>query len=133
MAGLFLLWLVMECVCHCLRRKHSALFRDNSPTVSWVRPAAAQGSIVTQQLLRALGLRMTIRECSPLIPLHLVGKDNAMMGIPLRSFGSKPEWHCRTNADLLRLYNSDFSLPNQQSWTVFRLSSAISMRVISML
>ncbi|KAL7549863.1 hypothetical protein ACHAWF_017628 [Thalassiosira exigua] len=89
MAGLFLLWLVMECVCPCLRRKHSALFSDNSPTVGWVGRAAARGSIVAQQLPRALGLRMTICECSPLTPLHLAGTENAMADIPSGSFDSK--------------------------------------------
>ncbi|KAL7523618.1 hypothetical protein ACHAWF_000597, partial [Thalassiosira exigua] len=44
-AGLFLLWLVMESVCPCLRQRHSALFSDNSPTVGWVRHVAARGSI----------------------------------------------------------------------------------------
>jgi len=37
MAGLFLLWLVMEQVCGNLREKNVALFSDNSPTVGWVR------------------------------------------------------------------------------------------------
>ncbi|KAL7549199.1 hypothetical protein ACHAWF_012468 [Thalassiosira exigua] len=133
MAGLFLLWLVMESVCSCLRRRHSALFSDISPTVGWVWRAAARGSIVTQQLLRALGLRMHVCECSPLTPLHLAGTENAMTDIPSRSFGSRPEWHRRTDADLLQLFNDKFPLPNQQSWTVFRISSALSVRVISVL
>ena len=133
MAGLFLLWLVMESVCPCLRRRHSALFSDNSPTVGWVRRAAARGSIVAQQLLRALGLRMRVRECPPLTPLHLAGTENAMTDIPSRSFGSNPAWHCRTDADLLKLFNTKFPLPRQKSWTVFRISSALSMRVISVL
>ena len=36
MAGLLLLWLVMESVCGSLREKRVALFSDNSPTVGWV-------------------------------------------------------------------------------------------------
>ena len=33
MAGLFILWLVMEAVCPCVRERHVALMSDNSPTV----------------------------------------------------------------------------------------------------
>jgi hypothetical protein len=36
MAGLLLLWLIMESVCGTLREKRVALFSDNSPTVGWV-------------------------------------------------------------------------------------------------
>jgi hypothetical protein len=56
-----------------------------------------------------------------------------MTDIPSRSFGSEAKWHCKTDAELLTLFNSFFPLPNQKSWTVFTLSSDISMRVISLL
>ena len=36
MAGLLLLWFVMEEVCGPLKELHVALFSDNSPTVHWV-------------------------------------------------------------------------------------------------
>ncbi len=36
MAGLLLLWLVMESVCGNLRERRVALFSDYSPTVGWV-------------------------------------------------------------------------------------------------
>jgi hypothetical protein len=36
MAGLLLLWLVMESACGNLREKRVALFSNNSPTVGWV-------------------------------------------------------------------------------------------------
>ena len=41
MAGLLFLWLVMEDVCDIKPGTHTALFSDNSPTVSWVRQLAA--------------------------------------------------------------------------------------------
>ncbi len=37
MAGLLLLWLMIEHVCESLTEKLVALFSDNSPTVSWVQ------------------------------------------------------------------------------------------------
>jgi hypothetical protein len=51
MAGLFLLWLVMEDVCDLQSGAHVAIFSDNSPTVSWVRRMAAWGSLVVDLLL----------------------------------------------------------------------------------
>jgi hypothetical protein len=133
MAGLLLLFLVMEEVCELGPGTHVALFSDNSPTVHWVRRMAAKGSMVAGQLLRALALRLKQRHVSPLTPLHIAGVKNAMTDIPSRSFGSEPKWHCTDDNDLLTLFNSSFPLPNQNSWTVFRISSAISMRLISVL
>jgi len=133
MAGLLLLFLVMEEVCTFEAGAHIALFSDNSPTVSWVRRLAAKGSLVAGELLRALSLRLKLRRVSPLTPLHIKGDNNSMTDIPSRSFGSVPKWHCETDAAFLTLFNSHFPLPQQNSWTVFRLSTKLSMRVISVL
>ena len=40
MAGLLMLWLVMEEVYTKLRSAHVALFSDNSPTIGWVKRLA---------------------------------------------------------------------------------------------
>ena len=133
MAGLLLLWLVMEEVCPELREKHVALFSDNSPTVHWVRRLAAKQSVVAAQLLRALALRMRAKRASPLTPLHVAGVENAMTDVPSRSFGSEKKWHCKNDAELLTIFNDLFPLPKKASWTVFRPTSAICMRVISVL
>jgi hypothetical protein len=55
MAGLLLVWLVMEFVCGTLREK-SALFSDNFPTVGWAQCLATCGSMVSAHLIRALSL-----------------------------------------------------------------------------
>jgi hypothetical protein len=133
MAGLLLLFLVMEEVCDLQPGCHVALFSDNSPTISWVRKMAAKGSKVADQLLRALCLRMKQRNISPLTSLHIPGKKNAMTDIPSRSFGSEKKWHCKTDSELLTLFNASFPLPSQNSWTVFRPSSGIKHRIISAL
>lgn len=130
LAGLVLLWLVMEAVCVALVEAHVALFSDNSPTIGWVRRLALKRSRVAAQLLRALALRLKHKKASPLTPLHVSGSQNAMTDVPSRSFGSNASWYCKTDADLLALYNKMFPL---RSWTVFRLTSAISMRVICVL
>ena len=56
-----------------------------------------------------------------------------MTDIPSRLFGSNSKWHCKTNIELLTLFNSTFPLPRQTSWTVFQLTYAIGTRVTSVL
>ena len=133
MAGLVMLFMVMEEVCSFESGDHVALFSDNQPTVHWVQRMASKSSDVAGQLLRALSLRMKISGVSPLTMLHIAGEQNAMTDIPSRSWGSNPAWLCETDDDLRNLFNKKFPLPNQQSWTVFRPSNAICTRVLSVL
>lgn len=133
MAGLLLLWLIMEDVCGVAPGCHVALFSDNSPTVGWVTRMAAKRSLVAAQLLRALALRLKTKGASPLTPFHVAGCENAMADIPSRSWGSEPQWTCKTDNQLLTLFNLKFPLPTQMSWSVYRPSFAICMRVISVL
>ena len=53
MAGLLMLWLVMEEVFPKLRAVYVALFSDNSHTIGWVKRLAERGSLIAMQLLRA--------------------------------------------------------------------------------
>ena len=133
MAGLLLLWLCIEGVAPDLAHKHIALFSDNSPTVSWVTKMASKKSRIAAQLVRALALRLNVQQSCPLTPVHIPGIENALTDIPSRSFGSVPEWNCRSDDELLTLFNAKFPLPNQASWTVFRLDTKVTTRVISAL
>lgn len=133
MAGLLLLFCVMESVCGPLRERHLGLFSDNSPTVSWVRRMASRRSLVAEQLIRGLALRMKICGASPLTPFHIRGVYNSMTDIPSRSWGSNSDWHCESPEDLRKLFNKTFPLPKQASWTVFLVSKELSTRVISVL
>ena len=133
MAGLLCTWLVMEEVCGDLRERRIALFSDNDPTVSWVKKLASCHSVVAANLIRAIALRMKRVGACPITPVHIPGKENAMTDIPSRSFGSVAEWHCKTDNELLTLFNARFPLPGQASWTVFRITSKVFMRVISVL
>ena len=56
-----------------------------------------------------------------------------MMDIPSRLFGSNLAWFCKNDTDLLNLFNKNFPLPNQASWTVLSPSNTVSMKVISVL
>jgi hypothetical protein len=133
MAGLPLLWLVMESVCRSLREKRVALFSDNTPTVGWVRRLATHWPMVSAHLIRALALRLKLNGTCPITPLHIAGEENSMTDIPSRSFGSEPKWHCKSNTELLTLFNNLFPIPSQNSWTVSRISYAVGMQVTSVL
>eukprot|EP00956_Cyclotella_meneghiniana_P026594 scaffold57877_cov41-Cyclotella_meneghiniana.AAC.5 len=111
MAGMLLLWLVMEEVCDLTAGTHVALFSDNAPT-----------------LIRALALRLKLEGASPLSTLHIAGDKNEMTDIPSRSFRSEAKWFSpedKFESELFDLYNSQFHLPKQNLWTVFRPSKKI--------
>ena len=133
MAGLLLLWLVMEDVCQLRLGSHVALFSNNSPTVSWVTRLASKRSAMATQLLHALALHLKATQVSPLMPQHIACCQNAMTDIPSCSWGSEPKWHCKSVSDLRRLFDSSFPIPNQGSWSIYRPSFATSMHVISVL
>jgi hypothetical protein len=133
MAGLLLLWLMIEHVCSSLVEKRVALFSNNSPTVSWVQRMACRSSLIAEQLIRVLALRMNAQQSCPLMTLHIAGDKNTMTDIPSRSFGSNHKWHFKTENDLLIFFNSSFLLPLKNSWRVCQPTSKIAMRVISIL
>ena len=94
---------------------------------------ASKSSEVAGELVRALALRLSMTGASPLTPMHIRGIHNAMTDIPSRSFGSEKKWHCKNDTELLNLFHSSFPLPEQASWTVYRPSTGIYMRVLSVL
>ncbi len=127
------MWLMIEHVCSCLVEKRVALFSDNSPTVSWVQRMACRSSLIAEQLIRVLALRINSQQSCPLTTLHIAGNQNTMTDIPLRLFGSEPKWQFRNEHDLLTFFNSSFLLPNKNSWSVCQPTSKIAIRVISIL
>ena len=133
MAGLLLLWLVIECISGPLAEKRIALFGDNSPSIGWVARLGSRCSRIGENLIQALALRLKSQRACPLTPIHIAGERNAIGDVPSRSFGSNPAWRCDTDNDLLTLFNSLFPLPDQSSWTVYRLNCELVMHVISVL
>jgi hypothetical protein len=89
--------------------------------------------MVSAHLIRALALWLKLNGTCPITPLHIAEEENSMTDIPSWSFGSKSKWHCRSNTDLLTLFNNPFPIPSQNSWTVFRISYTVGMRVTSVL
>jgi hypothetical protein len=97
MAGLLMLFVIMEHVCGPLIKKCVALFSDNSPTIGWVECLASCQSIITAHLIRALVLWLKANKCCLLTPQHISGLKNAMTIILSLLFGSVPKWHLKTD------------------------------------
>ena len=133
LAGLLLTWLIMEEMCTPLHERNIALFSDNQSSVHWVDRMATRKSAVGAQLLRGLAFRLKIHRCCPITPLHVAGKENSMADVASRSFGTPANWYCSSDESFANLFNSLFPLPNQNTWTVFRPTHEICMRVISIL
>ncbi len=130
MAGLVLLWIVIEGVCPDLREKRITLFSDNSPMVSWVTCFASRRSVVAEHLIQVLALCLKTMHACQLTPLHIEEEQNAIADVPSRLFGSNPAWTCKSDSELLTLFNTCFPFPSKQSWTVYRLNCAVVTRVI---
>ncbi len=133
MAGILLLWLVMEGVTSDLREKRVAMLGDNVASISWVHRLASKQSLIAEELIQALALRLKTRGTCPPTTVHIEGKRNQIADVPSRSFGSNPAWNCNTHVEFHNLFNSLFPLPKQNSWTVFHLNSRVVTRVISIL
>ena len=132
-AGKLFLWLVIECCVPDLAGKHIALLSDNTPTVSWVTKMTSKKSAVAAAYLRILAVRLKLARASPLIPMHIPGEENGITDIPSRSFGRIAKWDCDTDEKFLTLFNKNFPLPQQNSWTIFHLPSDLCSKVISVL
>jgi hypothetical protein len=115
MAGLLIIFLVMEEIVCNLTEANIALFSNNTPTISWVTCLASRHSIVVANFVAALALHLKKLRCCLLTPQHIKGIKNTITDIPSRSFGSVPQWHFKSNNDLQTFFNSHFPLPNQTS------------------
>ena len=121
MACLLILWLVMESICPTLREKNG------------VTRLASKRSQVGARLISALALRLITNGCCPITPIHVAGKCNRMADMASQSFGSTSHWHHTSDTLFAAAFNNLFPLPQQNTWTVFRLTGNICTRVISIL
>ncbi len=85
LAGLVLLWIMMEHVCTDLIEKRVTLFSNNSPSVGWVQCMVMRSSLVAEQLIWVLALRFNLQPMCPITTLHICGDQNSMTNIPSRS------------------------------------------------
>jgi hypothetical protein len=77
LAGLVILWIMMEHVCTDLADKCVALFSNNSPSVGWDQCMAMRSSLVAEQLIWVLALRFNIQGICPITMLHICGDQNS--------------------------------------------------------
>ena len=133
MAGKLLAWIVLEGIVGTenLRYKHVGLFSDNTAAVSWTQIGEAKKSASSGRLFRVLALRQRVERESLLVAAHVAVDLNVLDDILSCSFGYSKQWHCTNNYEFLSFINSKFPLPHQRSWQVFRLSFALSTKVIS--
>ncbi len=82
MAGLLMLWLVIEGVCNNLCEKRITLFSDNLPTIGWVMRLVSKKSSVAKNLIQALALQLKTQHACPLTPMHIEGKWNTISDVP---------------------------------------------------
>jgi hypothetical protein len=133
LAGLVILWIMMEHVCNDLAEKRIALFSNNILSVGWVQCMAVCSNLIPEQLIQVLALRFNIQRVCPITTLHICGDQNSMTNIPSRSFVSKPKLHFQLEEKLLTFFNINFHLPNQNLWTVCQPTFAIASCVFSVL
>ena len=128
MAAEVLGWLVLEAIVP-TRHEHVGVCSDNSATVAWQMRGASKRSAVANRLLRVLATRLRVNRASPLVTRHLTGERNHLGDIPSRSFGYKAEWHHVSDDAFLSFFNKTFPLPQQNTWTGFRLRRGVATKV----
>jgi hypothetical protein len=132
LAGLVLNWLALEYNNSVpLEFHHVGVFCDNTSAVSWTNKMRTSTSIIAGRLLRILGLRIHARRASSLIPIHIAGVDNVKADSISRAF--KNGKYFMSNETLTQYFNTNFPLPQHNSWTECHLPSEIVSRVISSL
>ena len=131
LAAMVLGWLVLEYLCPSLAFCHIGMFCDNTSAVSWATKMRTSKSIPAARLLRFLALRQRTRQTSSLLPLYIVGDDNEMADVPSRAFNDGK--FAEVQKSLTNYFNTHFPLPQNGSWTEFKVPESISSPVISCL
>ena len=131
LVGMILSWLVTEYTTPLLENTHVDMFCDNTSTVTWAQKGSSSRSLPAGCLLRFMHLRQRIRQVSSLLPLHITGENNEMVDISSRAF--KNGKYFKASQNLVNYFNIHFPLPQNISWTEFRIPTKLSLRVISCL
>ena len=134
MAGLLLAYMVLEQVVD-MPDTHVGLWADNTCCVSWTARMNSGTSKVGQQLTRALAFRFCDNKASPLVPMHIAGKDNPLGDLPSRSFKARREAGNFELDDVqfLTKFNTDFPLMQESSWLMLHLHTRLTSLVFTLL
>ena len=112
MAGILLAWLVLEDInAGNLQNTHIGMFCDNMSTVTWTNKKSTSTSTIAGHLLRALALRQHICRASPLLTVHIAGKQNKMADVASRSFNDVS--FTNTDKTFLQTFTSLFPIQNK--------------------
>ena len=97
------------------------------------KTTCSEGSIGSNASSASTNYTIKMAGASLLTPLQITREENSMTDIPSRLFGGNISWFFLNDTDLINLFNKNFPLPNQASWTVFIPSNVVIMKFISVL
>ena len=93
----------------------------------------SKGLVVRNAVSASISATLKKAGAPLLTPLNISREKNAMTNILSRLFGINTSWFCKNDTDLINFFNGNFTFPNQASWTDFSPSSAVSVKVLSVL
>jgi hypothetical protein len=141
MAAVLLQYLVAERL-RPLRHCHTAIWSDNTPTVSWSTKMADKATTpVAGQLLRALAMRQRTHGAALPSVTHYAGSQNLLADTASRSFTKFHHGFARgrpaiSDDEFLTSFNDVFSLSSftqMSSWQIVQPTDEMSSKVISTL
>jgi hypothetical protein len=134
MAGIVLQYLLLEQLVD-MEHLHLAIWCDNTSAVAWTTKMSSSKSIIGQQLTRALAARMITNKSSHVAAISIAGTDNTMADLASRSFkntGAQGNYNL-TDVAFFKKFNSNFPLPQDNSWIMLRLHNNMNSLVFSVL
>ena len=131
LAGIVLNWMALELTDLNLKYAHIATFCDNTSAVAWSYKMRTSKSVAAGKLLRLLGMRIHQRKASTVIPSHIAGEKNDMADIVSRAFKSGK--YFAASHSLTNYFNTNFPLPQKQSWKESKIPPQWTSRVMSCL
>ena len=108
-----------------MRRRSSAIFSDNTPTIACcTKMADNSSSPVAGRLLRGFAMLERQEISSPVLLGHVSGEENKMADYASRSYNTL--LRTATNTQLLAVFNSTFPIQGV-TWTI----AALPIKIIS--
>ena len=126
LATALLHWLVLEQIApdDTLRHQSASMWIDNTSAVAWAYKLRSS-SPAAARILRALTIRLRLKEAAPLAPKHIKGSLNCMADVASREHPTDP-------AAFLKFFSAKFPPPSQDTyWHLCLLPDKITSKVFS--
>ena len=126
LATALLHWLVLEQIAPAdtLRHQSASMWIDNTSAVAWAYKLRSS-SPAAARILRALTIRLRLKEAAPLAPHHIRGSLNCMADVASREHPTDP-------AAFLQFFSAKFPPPSQDNyWHLCLLPNKITSKVFS--